>query len=378
MDEIRIDHIITGLETGGAEMMLRKLLEQMEPARFRSRVISLTDSGTMGRAIEGLGVPVETCGMKPGRLAPGGFRRLLAFLRKDRPQIVQTWLYHADLLGGIAGKMAGVPHVLWNVRHGNLDPHRNKRTTLWTVRLNARLSRRIPQAIICNSRQAMQTHIAAGFASDRFILIPNGFDCSKFAPCDAARKAVRDELGITATAPLVGMIARFDQQKNHEGFIAAAKIVASARTNTHFLLAGRGIVNENSQLTGWIAAAGLRERVHLLGERRDVPRLLASLDVAVSASHGEAFPNAVGEAMASGVPCVVTDVGDCAEIVGDSGFIAASGDVNAFASHILHLLAMPATERQMLGQRARQRILSSYSIEAVSARYEALYRTISG
>lgn len=372
----RIAQVITGLNTGGAETMLYKLLAGIDRARFDLRVISLTGRGVMAERIESLGISVLTCDMRPGRLSLAGFVRLLRFIRDFQPHLVQSWLYHADLLGGVAARMSGVRHVVWNIRQSNLDSDKNKLHTLWVVRLNGALSRLVPERIICNSYNSVLIHRSVGFSADRFAVIPNGFDADLFHPDDEARRSVRDELDVTPDAPLVGLVARFDPQKNHRGFVDAAAWVHELHPDAYFVLVGAGAEWGNAELAAWIDAHSLRERFRLLGRRDDMPRLTTSFNVAVCASWGEGFPNAVGEAMACGVPCVVTDVGDCADIVGDTGWVVQPGAMDVLGERISNVLAMSVDAQLAIGARARARIMERYSLEAIVRRYEELYRSL--
>lgn len=369
----KIVHIITGLNSGGAEIMLLKLLSGMQRTGLTHAVISLGDRGVMASRLEEIGIQVLTCGMTPGRINPFKFLKLVAMLRRLKPDLVQTWLYHADLLGGLAARLAGTPRVYWNIRHSNLDPDKNKRHTLWTVRTNALLSRWVPDAIVCNSSNSVAIHQGVGFDPGKFIVIPNGFDLQRFRPDALARASVREELKLAPHTRLVGLVARFDPLKNHRGFVQAASRVAQLVPDTAFILAGTDVDASNTALAGWIREAGLAERVHLLGRREDIPRLTASLDVAVCCSWGEGFPNAIGEAMACAVPCVVTNVGDCASIVGDTGWVVQSGDMAGLAQCITEALGLPAQAWQARGAAARQKVTDRYSLPAVVSQYEAQY-----
>lgn len=373
---IRVLHIITGLSNGGAETMLYKLLSGIDQRRFEIAVISLTDRGVMADRIEALGIPVLTCNMPSGYFTLSGFMRLLDHIRRPMPHLVQTWLYHSDLVGGVAAKMTGVRHILWNIRHSNLDRDKNKRHTLLAVRLNVWLSRWLPDRIICNSTNSAAIHQSIGFDSNRFIIIPNGFDTESFHPDSESRISVRKELGVSLDAPLVGLVARFDSQKNHQGFVNAAAWVHEQNPSAYFVLVGSGADWANEALINWITDKSLQGHFRLLGRRDDIPRLTAALDVAVCASWGEGFPNVVGEAMACGVPCVVTNVGDCAEIVGDTGWAVPPGDMIALADRISTALTMSAEARQAQGLAARARIVERYALADIVRRYEALYLAV--
>jgi len=355
--------------------MLLKLLERLSPP-FSAQVISLTDIGSIGKRIQALGIPVTALGMSRTIPNPFAFLRLVQLLQHSQPDIVHTWMYHSDLLGGLAARIAGVPSVVWNIRHSNLSREHNKATTRFVAALCARLSPIIPDRIQCCSAVAKDIHTSLGYAQDKFIVTPNGFDLERFQPDPQARQSVRQELGIAADTPLVGLVARFDAQKNHIGFFEAAGYLHQRRPDVHFLLAGCGIDADNPALMTAIHQAKVSHVTHLLGLREDIPRLMASLDILASSSSGEGFPNVLGEAMGCGIPCVVTDVGDSAYIVGDTGKVVASGNMTGFADALESLLSLSGSERITLGQQARQRIEKNFEINHVVNLYESLYKAI--
>ena len=374
----RVLHIITSLSTGGAEHMLARLAHGLKEG-FTQRVVSLTPPGAVATQIDHDGIETTSLNLATGIPNPLAVLRLAAIIRAFRPDVVQTWMYHADLLGGLAARLAGVKNVVWNIRNNDLARDTTKARTRWVVKACARLSRRVPNRIVSCAQSAAQTHIELGYAADKFVVIPNGFDLQRFHPDASAHSSVCSELGLSANTPLVGLIARFDPQKNHEGFIRAAQLVHERKPNVHFLLAGFGVDASNSALGRWIAEAGLGQVMHLLGERADIPRLNQALDVAVSSSsYGEAFPNVLGEAMACGVPVVATDAGDAALIAGTAGRIVPRNDMVALATACLDLLTLDDCERQALGQQAHRRIADGFSLEATVRQYAALYRSLCG
>ena len=374
---IRVVHVITGLEQGGAEATLCKLVRTLPADRYATHVVSLTNEGTLGRVIRQAGVSLEALGMRRGIPNPQKLFRLASLLRARQPDIVQTWMYHADLLGGVAAKMAGVASIVWGIRQSDLDPSHSKRMTRMTARLCARLSSHVPDRIVSCSRHAMYLHMDMGYAPEKMLVIPNGFDLDIYRPDTVARSMLRAELGIDAGQPVVGMIARFDPQKDHRTFVEAAAKLLQIIPDAIFVLAGDGVDRNNHQLTSWIEAAGTRRRFILLGPRSDIPRVLNALDIAtLSSAFGEGFPNVIGEAMACEVPCVVTDVGDSAELVGNTGRVAASRDPAALARAWSELLRLDTDARRTLGRAARARVQSNFQIDAVAARYAALYETL--
>lgn len=373
---MRVLYIITGLATGGAESMLLKLLERLDRERYTPVVISLTTIGDIGPRIVALGIPVLTLGMTSGLPSPSDFLRLLRQVRQLRPDIVHTWLYHADLLGGLAARLAGITAIFWGIRSSNLDADKTHWTTRAVRRVCALLSHVIPQRIFLNSETARRIHVSLGYAADKMSVVPNGFDLSRFRPDDGARGKVRAGLGCADDTLLVGMVGRFDPLKNHSGFISAMAMVHRNLPQVHLLLAGKGVDCDNEELVRSIERVGLLKNAHLLGSRDDVPELMAALDVLACPSHAEAFPNVVGEAMAAGVPCVATDVGDCAYIIGDTGRIVPAGDMARLASGVEAMLKLSHAERTALGEKARARVANYFEISHVVRSYEKSYESL--
>lgn len=371
---MNISIVITGLSTGGAETMLLKLLERIDRSRFSFHVFSLTSLGEIGPRIQALGIPVEAMGMKRRMPNPLVVAALARRLREAKTDLVHTWMYHADLLGSIAARLAGVRTIAWCIRNTDLDRDKSKFSTRLVVRVNAIVSRWLPAGILSCAEAARDVHVALGYAAGKMEVIPNGFDLSRFRPDATARTSVRNELQLSADTPLVGIVGRFDPQKNHAGFLVAAALLLRSRPDVHFVLVGAGIDSNNDELAAAARHAGVLDAAHWMGRRDDIPRLMASLDVLVSSSSfGEAFPNVLGEAMACGVPCAVTDVGDSAAIVGDTGRIVRSGDMPALAAAIGDLLTLDPPQRAALGRQARMRVEEHFEIGQIVRRYEDYY-----
>jgi glycosyltransferase involved in cell wall biosynthesis len=367
---VRVTHVVDGLDVGGAEVMLERLVAATRD-RFDHSVVSLTDIGPVGRRIAESGVPVAALGLQPRVAGAGRMARLPGLLRRTRPDVIQTWLYQADILAGLSGRLLRVP-VLWGVHRVDLDPSRTTTRMRVTAWLGARLSPVVPRQVVCCSASTLDAHAGLGYRRDRMVVIPNGFELPSW-PAEV-RPEVRAELGLAPEVPLVGLVARWDPQKDHATFARAAGRITAARPDVAFVLCGKGVDGANDELRSWLAAAGALERSHLLGLRHDVGRIQAALDVAVSSSAGEAFPLAVGEAMAAGVPCVVTDVGDSALLVGSTGRVVPRGDDAGLAAGVLDVLALTGDERRALGAAARERIAAEFSLAAAADRYEELWR----
>ena len=366
-------HIITGLDQGGAEEMLYKVISNDAGSVFSTYVISLSTLGTVGIRVKAMGIPVSVFTLSFSINGIKNFLRLVSWLKETKPSIVQTWMYHADFAGGIAAKLAKCPNVVWNIRHNDAGKAKNKVVTRMLVRINGFLSWLVPSLIIANSNKAIQSHGRLLYRKQLFKLIPNGFDQQIFKFQKDDRQRLRQELKIANTTPLVGLVARFDKQKNHEGFCKAASIVLQKHTNARFLLAGSNVDENNIDLMSFLHRYGLRNKCFLLGERNDIPTLFSALDVAVCSSWDESFPNVIGEAMCCERLCAATDVGDCALIVGDTGLISPPGDCVALAHNIAVLLSLGVRERRLKGKLARRRVSENYSIEKIAQTYADVY-----
>lgn len=362
-------HLITGLDTGGTEVMLAKLVGQSNSDSNRHVVVSLKDSGPVGKSIAALGVSVKSLQMSSPLSVALAPMRLNKILRREKPDVIQTWLYHADLLGLLGARLSRKP-VVWNIRSASPLRDLGIRTAAiaWFC---ARLSR-LPSAVVTNSDAARRLHSRLGYRPRSWLVIPNGFNVERFRPDDAARQEVRQELRVAPGTVLIGLIGRFDPLKDHATFLRAAGMLHAA-TDVHFVLVGRDVSLENPVLRDLVERERLQGRVHMLGERSDIPRLTAALDIATCSSYGESFPNIIGEAMSCAVPCVVTDVGDSARIVGTTGRVVPPRNPAALASAWRELVNLGVDGRRDLGQQARQRVEDLYSLDGIVQQYEALY-----
>ncbi len=357
--------------------MLLRLLSRLDRQRFVPSVISLIQLGPVSEKIERLGISVQSLGMQPGKPNLASIGRLLSWIRQDRPHVMQTWMYHADLLGGVVAQLAGHIPIAWGIRHSDPRTQGYGPLTVPTVKLCARLSRWIPKRIVCCSEASREAHVAVGYTADKMVVIPNGVDLAALKPDPAARRLTRQALGIPTEAPVIGLVGRFHPQKDHRNFVCAAKLLTSIRPSAHFVLCGEGVTWDNRELAVWIDDAGIRENCRLLGRREDVPKLLASFDLATSSScFGESFANVVSEAMSCGVPCVVTDVGDSAHIVGPTGIVVPPRDAVALARAWERMLDLGQEQLLRTGLQARQRIKDNFDLPNIVERYQTLFEEL--
>jgi glycosyltransferase involved in cell wall biosynthesis len=365
-------HVITELGSGGAERMLLRLVTAA--TRHRHVVVSLSRTDTLNAAMCAAGAEVHSLGMKRDVPSIPAIFRLARIIQRERPAVVQTWLYHADLTGLIAARLAniGTP-VAWNLRCSNMDLSKYRWSTRLVVKLLSWISS-WPDVVMVNSLSGKHWHVGLGYRPKRWELVPNGVNATVFHPDLEARARWRQRLNVQNNEILVGMVARRDPMKDHEGMLRAAANAARDQAGLAFVLAGSGVTRADPVLARLADDVGAP--VHLIGERDDTAGLNAALDIAVlSSAFGEGFPNVVAEAMATAVPCVVTDVGDAAAIIDSTGVVVPPGDPAALAGAIVALAANRPV-RTRLGETARRRIREHYSLTAATERYETLWQRL--
>lgn len=368
----KVLHIITGLDDGGAEAVLFRLCRH--DREHRHHVISLTGHGKYGPLLEAIGIEVICLHMPRRRVTPGALLRLWREIRRIKPDAVQTWMYHADLLGGLAARLAGVRNVTWGIHHTTLDPKQSPRSTILVAKACALLSRNIPRRIICCAERSREVHAGLGYDAGRMRVIPNGYDLSVFQPDPTAGAALRRDLGLTPDAPVIGFVARFDPLKDHNNLLQALALLRARGIAPTCLLIGTGLESENRQLADWISKTVPGDQIRLLGRRSDIPAVMNALDLHVMSSSSEAFPNVLAEAMACGTPCVSTDVGDAAAIVGATGRIVPPSNPAALAGAIADMLAArDAPDWPARRAAARAHVADNFSLARMIDAYHSVW-----
>ncbi|WP_459857465.1 glycosyltransferase [Humidesulfovibrio idahonensis] len=390
MPTLRLLHVITGLGLGGAESWLARLLSRLPGGQFECRVVSLLaldgEAGALAGTIRGLGVPVHSLGMRRGRPGPAAFLCLTGLLRQWRPQVVQTWLYHADLLGLLATRASGCDAaVSWGLRSAYMDFSRYGLGTRLTVRACAALSA-WPEAVTANSHAGAAHHLALGYRPRRLVVLENGVNAQRFRPDAGARARLRAEWGVAESTPLVGLVARVDPMKGHAVFCRAAALVLQRFPDARFVFCGAETEPGAAELDRLVAANGLSAAAIRLGKRADVPAVDAALDVLALASLGEGFPNALAEALACGVPVAALDVGDARRIAGPGGVVAeaaasgpgadAAAQASALADCLCRVLELETAARQAMGAAGRAHVLENYAEDAAAARWAAHFTAL--
>ena len=371
-----ITHIITGLNDGGAEGVLYRLCAH--DTENRHVVISLMDEGKYGPRLIASGVDVHCLNMPRGKVTLSGITKLYRLLRQIRPNVVQTWMYHADLLGGVVARFAGIKAICWGIRHSNLEPGKSARSTIFIARLCAFLSRWVPREIVSCSAQAAGVHQQLGYVKKKFTVIANGYNLEEFSPNSQDSKRLRTEWGIIDEIPLLGMVARFDPQKDHQNLLQALRQLKETGQAFRCVLVGTGMENDNRELQHLITQAGVENHVMLLGRRSDIPAVMNALDVHLLSSLGEAFPNVLAEAMACGTPCVTTNVGDAALIVGDTGWVVPPSDPDALFQAISQAITEMQDAESWIKRKSacREQVVNHFSIEKMIESFHTVWHKV--
>ena len=373
---LKILHIIVGLEIGGAEMMLSRLVgSPSDHADQIHAVVSLTSIGAVGVQLRDRGITVLELRMFSFLSMVSAVVKLVRLIRRTQPDIVQTWMYHADFLGGLAAWLSGHRAVIWGIRTTDVSAGGTLATSV-VRKFCAILSYKIPTLIVCAADASRKAHIALGYDASKMVTVPNGFDFSRLRASASDRNVLRLQCGVEADEVVIGYLGRFHLAKDQENFVKAAGLVAQRHTKVKFLMVGRDLDASNVRLNQWVHDTGAAHRFVFLGERNDVARCLHAMDIFCLSSRTEGFPNVVAEAMYAKLPCVVTDVGDAAILVGDTGLVVPKEDARALAAGLMTTLEKTTGERLALGTRAHARVTAEYSIHRARERFTTVYHQV--
>lgn len=369
-------HFIHTIGGGGAEAMLMNLAESLDPARFRSVVVAInaTPWPHLVRRLNDAGVTVHDL-EGTAFLQPATLSRLRAVLRVERPDIVQTWMHHADLIGGWMARLAGVRKVVWSVhcREIHRNPGDSDRKMAAIRRALGLSSRFIPSRIVSCSATAIEDHAALGYPRAKMRWIPNGIDADRFKPDMDAALDTREGLKLPPQVPVIGFVGRFHEMKDLPTFLRAAALLQARMPQAHFVFCGGVEVQMSAEERALLDLLPQREQVRFESFRPDPWRLYPALNVFSLSSRTEACPMTVMEAMACGVPCVTTDVGDCARLLEGVGKVVPVRDAAALAESWEKTLRLSPVECQSVRERSRLRVLEHFTIAQAARQYEATY-----
>jgi glycosyltransferase involved in cell wall biosynthesis len=374
---MRIVHIITSLNNGGAEAVLFRLIDFDK--NNEHIVISMMDKGKYGALLNEIGVDTHCLNMCQGRVSITGLLKLFKLLHLLSPNIVQTWMYHANLVGGIIARVAGIKNVVWSIHHTYLSYKNSKLSTIIVSKLSSKLSGFIPKKIVCCAQKSLEVHSLAGYAVNKLFVINNGYDLSLFNRDNSTSAQIRRELNIGSNVPLMGLVGRFDPLKDHQNLLLGLAAVRNQILNFKCCLVGLGMNIKNDVLIKWIEQNNLSDNIILLDQRSDVPSIMNALDMHILSSSSEAFPNVLCEAMACGTPCVTTDVGDAKLIIGGTGWVVPSKDPKALSEAILEGLnefQNDKTSWYSRQERCRNYIENNFDIKTMVKKYQVLWKDI--
>lgn len=369
---MRILHIITSLGDGGAEKTLYKICKYN--TNHENIVISLAGPGKYYPLLKKLGVKTYCLSVNIFTIFIKFFS-LLKIIKFYKPDIVQTWLVHADFIGGIAAKLCGVKNIIWNIRYTDLKIRKSKLTTIIIVKILSYLSFFIPISIILNSKKAKKIYKKKGYNKKKFVFIPNGYDLSILKPDRLERERFRKKLRIKKNIIIIGNIARYDPKKDHANLIRAISLLKLKNHNFLFILVGRKVSKHNKELNSLIKKFQLSDKVKLIGQSKNIVQILNGIDIYVqSSSFGEGFPNVVAEAMSCGIPCVVTDVGDFSFIVGKTGYSIPPCDPKILGKTIEKAINQIGTKQwNKKKYESRLRIKNNFNIKKMINNYNNLW-----
>ncbi len=371
---MRVLHIITGLDDGGAEAVLFRLCKLDK--KYQHIVISLQAKQKYESLLKKLNISVHTLNFSNSSINFFGLFKLFKLIRQIKPDVVQTWMPHADLIGGVLARIAGIKKIFWGVHHANLIKGKINRLVIMIVRLNALLSNLVPTKIIYCAEKSREVQESIGFKKSKGVVVHNGYDTNSFFQDSSLDHIIRNELGIPDETFLIGHVGNYHPLKDQETLIKSLRYLDQKSINFNAILVGNKLEPSNKNLVTLINENGLTERIHLLGIRNDITTIMNGIDIFMLSSISEAFPNVLNEAMACETPCVTTNVGDAALIVGDTGWVVSPQDSKALAKATIEAHEEKKFHNESWEQRkkaCRKRILENYSLEKMIKKYKDVW-----
>ena len=371
---MQVLHIITGLGDGGAEALLYRMCKFDK--EHNHIVISIMDEQKYGLLLKEIGVVVYTLSFPKGKIKFSGFFKLYRLIKQIKPDVVQTWLDHADMIGGIVARLAGIKNIVWGVHHTALVKGESKLSTIFISKINVFLSYFIPKKIIYCAQESKKAQEKIGYKKAKGVVVLNGYDTKGFTQDDSLSEEVRNDLSINADSFLIGHVGRYDPQKDLSNLIDAFAFLNQKKLYFDAVIVGANLDNNNGDLVSKLNKNGLSKHVHLLGRRDDITAIMNGIDLFVLSSKSEAFPNVLNEAMLCGTPCVTTDVGDAGKIVRDTGWVVRPKDSEALANAIIKASEEKESNKSIWLQRktaCRKRVVENFSLEKMVKEYKKVW-----
>ena len=368
---MKILHIITGLNKGGAETLLCNLCQFDK--EHEHEIISLSyvkDSQSLSSMHN---FSIHTLNFPVGKIRIFGLFKLYKLIKKIKPDAIQTWLIHADLIGGIAARFSGIKNIFWGVHHTILLPGKVKFSTIFVLKCNAFLSNFVPKKIIYCAEKSRQIQESIGFNKSKGLVIQNGYDIKNFSQNDILRKDFRNELGCSDNTFLIGHVGSYHPLKDQSNLIDALAFLNKKGFNYSAVFVGKDLDHNNDDLVCKIRENELTDHIFLLGERNDIPAVMNGIDLFVLSSISEAFPNVLNEAMACGTPCVTTNVGDASLIVDNTGWVVSPKDPKAIANAVFKAVDEKQSDNLTWVKRKNEchkRIADHFTLEKMLKKYK--------
>ena len=375
----KVLHITPSIGGGGAEAMLCNLVQAMHDSAWHSVVIAINGTAWPDRAAHLQRFCDDYYDLEASSfLKPSVWEQIRAIINAEQPDVVQTWMHHADFVGGLCAWSCGIKNIVWGVHCREI--HRNPgesriRSAVFRKGLGL-ISRFVPSRIISCSAAAIDDHKGMGYPAKKMAWVPNGVRTDRFRPNSDVGASRREGLGIPGNAPVVGFVGRFHEMKRLDCFFEAAALLLQDRPDAHFLLCGGVESDLDAEASIAFSAVAPRDRVHFLPFHSDIERLYPAMSVFTLTSRTEACPMTLLEAMACGVPCVATDVGDCARLVDDPSAIVPPGDVPALVAAWIRAIDLDQSQRDALRFKSCVRAEQQFSIRQAALAYEAVYQSL--
>lgn len=365
---MKILHLINSLDIGGAEKNLYKIC--ISDKKNDHIVVSLSDKGFYGNLLSNKGFLVFEIDLKKNWFF---FFKIIKIIYLYKPNIIQSWMYISDFIASLTIFFTFKKNIIWNVRHSFLNPLVEKKQTIIIVKLLSFFSYLIPKKIIFCSKKSKKIHLMLGYNPKILLYIPNGYSINNE---NKSKKKILKYLRFGKNIFLIGSSGRYHPYKDFNNLFAALKIVKK-NLNFKFILMGKNNTYKNSNLVELIKKNHLMNQIYLLGLRKNTKSVFNSLDLFVLSSNNEAFPNVVAEAMACGVPCVVTNVGDAADIVGNTGWVVPSRNSRALANSIKKAFKESRHHRwNERRQLAKKRIKNHFSLKKMIFLYNQAWNNL--
>lgn len=371
---MKILHIITGLERGGAETLLYQFCKYDK--EYDHIVISLSGSQDYGIMLRQIKIPLHTLNFSNSKVNLRGLYKLYKLIKKIKPDVIQTWMVHADIIGGLVGRLAGIKNIFWGVHHSALVEGKSKKITMLIIKINAFLSYFIPKKIIYCAENSREKQESIGFKKNNGVVIFNGYDTEIFNENFHLIKKFRDELNISDNTFLIGHVGSYSPLKDQINLIEALSILKQKHIDFKAVLVGSNLDNSNLELVSSIDKKELGDSIYLLGRRDDIPTIMNGIDLFILSSISEAFPNVLNEAMACGTPCVSTNVGDASYILGETGWIVPAKDPKALSESVSEAIIEKLSSKSLWLHRkkaCRERIVENFSLVDMIQKYKDVW-----